>query len=170
MVATAEETVETEVAESLRRFLRGSVRILGVGNRDRRDDAIGSLLAERLAGRFPCVIDAGGVPENHLERVARARPDAILLVDAVDFGGGAGECRVLDPGAIAPSGLSSHALSLGMAAEYLGARTGARVALLAIQPADVGPGTQLSDEVRPAMAFLEETLARALDGGRPCTS
>ena len=78
--------------------------------------------------------------------------------------------RIIDPGALALDGLSSHALSLRMAAEYLSARTQAQVALLAIQPADVGAGTELSDKVSQTMALLEETLAHALEGDLPCTS
>ena len=70
----------------------------------------------------------------------------------------------------APGGLSSHALSLRMAGEYLSARTQARVALLAVQPADVGAGTELSEKVSQTMDFLEETLAHALEGDPPCTS
>ncbi len=171
MAATGDSTVESGVLESLTRVLSGSVCILGVGNRHRRDDGIGSLIAERLAGRLSGqAIDAGDVPENYLEKVARCRPDTVLVVDAVDFGGDPGEWRVLDPGALALGGLSSHALSLRMAADYLSASTQARVALLAIQPADVGAGMELSDEVSQTMALLEEALAHALEGNPPCTS
>lgn len=171
MVATVDSTVESGVPDSLRRVLSGSVCILGVGNRHRRDDGIGSLIAKRLAGRLSAqAIDAGTVPENYLEKVARSRPDAVLFVDAVDFGGDPGEWRVLDPGALALGGLSSHALSLRMAAEYLSARTQAHVALLAVQPADVGAGTELSGKVSQTMEFLEETLVHALEGDLPCTS
>ncbi len=171
MATTVDSTVESGVPESLERVLSGSVCILGVGNRHRRDDGIGSLIAKGLAGRrYAQAIDAGTVPENYLEMVARSRPDTVLVVDAVDFGGDPGEWRVLDPGAIALDGLSSHALSLRMAAEYLSARTQAHVALLAVQPADVGAGTELSDEVSQTMDFLEETLAHVLEEDRPCTS
>ena len=171
VVATADSTIECGVPDSLERVLSGSVCVLGVGNRHRRDDGIGSLIAERLAGRFSVqAIDAGAVPENYLEKVARSRPDTVLFVDAVDFGGDPGEWRVLDPGALALDGLSSHVLSLRMAAEYLSARTQAHVALLAVQPADVGVGTELSDKVSQTMDFLEETLAHALEGDLPCTS
>ncbi len=171
LVATVDRTSERDVPKSLGRVLTGSVCILGVGNRHRRDDGIGSLIAERLAGRLPAqVVDAGTVPENYLEKIARSRPDTVILVDAVDFGGDPGERRILDPGTLALEGLSSHALSLRMAAEYLNARTQAHVVLLAVQPADVGAGTELSDEVSQTMDLLEETLVHALEGNLPCTS
>ncbi len=171
MVVREDSEVEGGARECLERVLSGSVCILGVGNRHRRDDGIGSLIAKRLAGRFRArVIDAGAVPENYLEKVARSCPDTVILVDAVDFGGDPGEWRILDPRTLALEGLSSHALSLRMAAEYLNARTQAHVALLAVQPADVGCGTELSDKVSQTMDLLEQTLAQALEVDRPCTS
>ena len=142
-----------------------TVCIIGVGNRDRGDDGVGSLLAERLARRH-CgpIIDAGAVPENHLERVARAGSDTVLIIDAVDFGGDPGECRLLDPHQMGPSGLSSHALSLAMTAEYLKARTQARLALLAIQPVDIRPGSALSDSVSRAAQMAEGAVSCILEG------
>ena len=170
-ITTADSKVECGVPKSLERVLTGSVCVLGIGNQHRRDDGIGSLIANRLAARLSGrAIDAGSVPENYLEKVARFHPDTVLLVDAVDFGGEPGEWRMLDPSAFSLGGLSSHALSLRMVADYLRARTQAHVALLGIQPANVGAGTELSDQVRQTMDFLEKMLAHVLKGDRPCTS
>ena len=152
----------------MRSLLTGRVCLLGVGNRERRDDAAGSLLAERLAGSKGVLsIDAGVVPENYLEKVARWQPDTVLILDATDFGGEAGEVRILDPAAVGPSALSTHALSLQMTADYLGARTQARLALLAIQPADVRSGTELSESVSQAIARLQDLFFEVYCGAAP---
>lgn len=164
MIATADDAAEVGVFIPLRRLLSGHVCIFGIGNRGRRDDGVGSLIAEHLAARYPALaIDAGTVPENYLEKVARSCPETILVVDAVDFGGYLGEIRLLDPDTIAPSGLSSHALSLRMTAEYFKARTEACLAFLAIQPADVSSGTVLSDEVSRAVKVAQQKLSAALE-------
>lgn len=164
MIAIPDDTADLGVLVPLKRLLSGRVCVLGVGNRDRRDDGVGSLIAERLAAQdLALTIDAGSVPENYLEKVARFRPETILIIDAVDFGGYPGEFRLLDADAIAPSGLSSHALSLRMTAEYLKARTQACLVFLAIQPADVSSGTVLSDEVSRAVKTAQETLSAALE-------
>lgn len=157
------------LAAELRRLLAGRVCILGVGNRCRRDDGVGSQLAEELAGRTDILsIDAGAVPENHIERAARWRPESILIIDAVDFGGHAGEVRIMAPAQLGSAGLSSHALSLRMTADYLQARTGARPAVLAIQPADVGRGRALSPAVAEAVRRLQTVFAAgAGQGERP---
>ena len=163
VTATTNDGAEALASRRLKGLLSGRVCVLGVGNRYRRDDGAGSLVAERLGGRTGALtIDAGAVPENYLEKVARSRPDTILILEAMDFGGAAGEIRILDPGSIAPSGLSTHALSLQMTAEFLKARTRARLVVLAIQPANVGYGTQLSDEVTCAVGLVQEALSDAL--------
>lgn len=163
VTATTDDKAKALVSCRLKGLLSGRVCVLGVGNRERCDDGAGSFVAERLGGRTGVLsIDAGAVPENYLEKVARSIPDTVLILDAVDFGGTAGEIRFLEPGSIALSGLSTHALSLQMTADYLKARTRARLAVLAIQPANVGYGTQLSDEVSRAVGLVQETLSNAL--------
>lgn len=134
--------------EALFDFLEGRICIFGMGNRMWRDDGVGSYLAESLAGCENLVaVDGGFVPENHLEAVVRARPDTILMIDATDFGAEPGGLRLLQATEIAMCGLSTHSGSPQMLAQYLSARTGARVALLAIQPGDVREGDRLSPEV-----------------------
>ena len=154
---------ETSFAVQLRQVLQGRVCVLGVGNRDRRDDGAGSVVAEHLAGRTAArVIDAGTVPENRLEQVARLQPDTVLILDACDFGGSPGDVRILDPMDLHSSGISTHSLSLQMAAGFLMARTQARLALLAIQPADIGAGPGLSAPVAGAVERVRKAFIAAL--------
>ncbi len=154
---------DTSIAIQLRQVLQGRVCVLGVGNRDRRDDGAGSVIAEHLAGCTAArVIDAGSVPENHLEQIARLQPDSVLILDACDFGGLPGDVRILDPMDLKYSGLSTHSLSLQMAAGFLKARTQARQALLAIQPADIGSGPGLSAPIARAVERVRKTLIAAL--------
>ena len=81
-------SVDKKLKKQLSRFIDGRVCLLGIGNRHQHDDGIGSCLAEALEARSEFdVIDAGIVPENHMEMVARRHPDSILMVDATDFGG-----------------------------------------------------------------------------------
>lgn len=147
----------------LMRVLNGRVCLLGVGNRFRRDDGAGSILAKRLAGcRGVQAIDAGAVPENHLEQVARCNPDTVIILDACDFDGAPGDARILDPKRIAASGLSTHAVSLQMVVRYLEARTRAHVVILAIQPADLGTGAELSGAVSRTLDRLADVMIGAL--------
>jgi hydrogenase maturation protease len=151
--------LDSRFEDQMAHFLDGRICLLGIGNRYWRDDGAGSVLAEALQAcpEFDA-IDAGFVPENFLEVIAGKKPDRILFVDATDFGGAPGQVRLLFPDNVAPSGLSTHAGSLKMLAEYLQARTGAQVALLAIQPADTAAGESLSPEVSNTVMTLLEKL------------
>jgi hydrogenase 3 maturation protease len=142
----------------------GRTAILGFGNRLWRDDGAGSVLAERLSSRYPGapIFDAGMVPENFLGKVAAAKPDTILLVDAGDFGGEPGECRLFGRGELSHTGISTHAGSPRMLAAYLEARTGAQAHLLLIQTGDTGVGRQLTPPVGDAVAGLTEKIGASL--------
>jgi len=135
------------------------VALLCVGNPDRGDDGFGPALAERLAGRWPGpLFDCRTTPENDLPRAAALEPAAVLIVDAVHFGGEAGELRLLDAEGLAAGALSTHAASLSVAAKFLREACGARVLVLAAQPGSLEPGEGLS----PAMARAEEEAVEAL--------
>ncbi len=157
------ESDPDHLKDQLTDFLTGQVCLLGIGNRYWHDDGVGSCLAAALE---PClgfdVIDAGFIPENHLETVARKNPDSILMVDATDFGGLPGQARLLYPDKVAYSSLSTHAGSLRMLAEYLHLRTQASIALLAIQPADTSAGEGLSPKVSETLKALLELLPAVL--------
>jgi len=143
----------------LAEFLQGRICIFGFGNRMWSDDGAGSLLAESLQGTDGLeAIDGGMVPENHLEAVVRTQPDTILMVDATDFDGTPGELCLLQGKEVAMCGVSTHAGSPKMLALYLAARTGARIALLAIQPANSSEGRELSDTVQAAVNYLTKIL------------
>lgn len=139
--------------------LTGRVCILGVGQRMRGDDGAGSWLAERLVGRISApVFDGGSAPENYLEKVAALKPDTVLIVDAVDFGGAPGECRLFRAEKVGPGRLSTHAPSLALVAEYLRSRGTMGVALLAIQPSSTNLGQPLSDTVRRVVDDIASRL------------
>jgi hydrogenase 3 maturation protease len=151
--------VEQLPEKQLKEFLQGQVCLFGIGNRHWRDDGVGSFLAEEIEGHAGVnVVDAGCVPENHLERVAATHPDTILMLDATDFGGKPGQVRLLYPDKVAWSGLSTHAGSLQMLARYLHARTQANIALLAIQPAVMASGEGLSPDVARTVRLLQQRL------------
>ena len=109
-------------------------------------------------------IDGGAVPENYLETVAAKRPDTVLLIDAGDHGGEPGEIRLLAPGDLLAAGVSTHAGSPRMLAEYLHRRTRAPVALLAVQPGDTSDGSALSKPVSEAVSYLLRILPGLCDG------
>lgn len=149
------------VVDQLSSFVGEHVCVMGIGNRHWHDDGVGSYIAEALHERPDMnAIDAGFIPENHLEEVAAHHPDSILMIDATDFGGEPGQARLIYPEKVAYSGVSTHAGSLRMLAEYMHQRTHAPVALLAIQPEDTSAGESLSPAVAETFRDLLENLPR----------
>jgi len=156
--------METQLRDQLIHFIEGHVCLLGIGNRYHHDDAVGPYLAEALESRRDYdVIDAGINPEDYIEMTAGKHPDTILMVDATDFGGEPGEVRLLYPEHVSYAGASAHAVSLRMLAEFLQARTHARIGLLAVQPADVSNGKGLSPPVSKTLDDLLDVLPDICD-------
>ena len=151
----------------LQKVLVGRVCIVGVGNRQRGDDGAGCLLIDLIANRVGAIcLDAGVAPENFLEKVARAEPDTVLIVDAGRFGGCPGEMRVFKETDVGPGGLSTHALSLQMACEYIRARTQAHTYVVAVEPTGSKLGGSICPAVEEAMIRLAEVLLRLCPPGR----
>ena len=153
----------SDLAEVLRLSLKGTVCLLGIGNRLRGDDAAGPLVLDQLDDMPACYrFDAGEAPENFAEKIARLEPDVVLIIDAADVGAEPGEVRLLDPATCVAGGFSTHAMSLGMVCEYLKQRGCDRVLLAGIQPRDIRLGSEISPEVAAAV----RKLARALQAIR----
>ena len=143
--------------------LKGKVVLVGIGNILRGDDAVGPRLIERLDGQVAALcIDAGAAPENYAGRIAKARPDTILLVDAVHLDRAPGEYDLLEKREILESGFTTHDVSPSLLIEYLEKETRADIYLLGVQPQDLSLGAELSDPVRKALDELEQTFTRTL--------
>jgi hydrogenase 3 maturation protease len=140
-----------DVRKALTGTTEGITAIIAIGNSLRRDDGAGTYIAEktRAAENFR-VFNTGERPENFIETIISLKPAAIVLLDAADFGGSAGEIRVIPERVIPDTGMSTHALPLKFVCALLRENTGARITFIGIQPADVGFGEELSPEIKRA--------------------
>lgn len=166
---------KTQPAVMLRAELRDvppdSVVVVCIGNPLRGDDGFGPAVAQALAGKLRLeVLDSGLTPENDLPRVARLRPAAVLLVDAVHFGGRPGTLRLLKPETLRADGISTHSGSLSLVAEFLSGECGARVLVLAAQPGQVCYREGLSPEMERAARRAAALLTRLLRKRKPSRS
>ncbi len=144
-------------------FLRGrKVAVIGVGNRMRGDDGVGSVIAERLqeiAKGNLLVIDAETVPENYLGVLLESKPEFVLFVDAVDFGGEAGEWALVPLSVLGDKVPTTHTVSLKLLGQILESN-GIECLLLAIQPKQIGFGAPMSEEVASAAERIVQMLAQ----------
>src|SRR5512147_1099028 len=87
--------------QELERRLKGKVALVGVGNAMLGDDGAGPalihLLEGRLEGWIPVfLVDGGEAPEAYWGKITAYRPHAVLVIDAVDWGGDPGSVALLD--------------------------------------------------------------------------
>jgi hydrogenase 3 maturation protease len=151
------------MCEELKSRLRGRVLILGIGNTLRSDDGAGSILAKRIKGKVPfTVFDAEEAPENYLEKIIQEKPDTIVIIDTVDFGGRPGESRFLQARGIKTANLfSTHNASISLAINYLQTNLKADIIILIIQPKSINFGDKLSPELTVTLNRLEECFYAA---------
>jgi hydrogenase 3 maturation protease len=141
---------------------------VGIGNELNGDDAAG-VAAIRLLRRHhfqaqePLFIDAGTVPENSTGPLRRYRPGLIVLLDAGDFGGEAGEIRLIDWHQAEGFSASTHTLPLAVVAGYLEGELHCPVVLLVIQAAQTNFDQGLSEPVQRAVEALAEGIAAIID-------
>ena len=145
-------------------FLKGNrLVILGIGNRIKGDDAVGSLVAEGLQGNENVlVVDCEDVPENFKSRILEFEPDAILMVDAVDFKGGAGDIHVFELGGESPATRTTHKISLKALAYSLKQETMAEIYLIGVQPKSIEFGDEMCAEVEGARKKVLDYLTTNL--------
>ena len=151
----------------LKRALAGvppqRVVVLCVGNEMRGDDGFARAVARELGSACASrVFDGGQAPENELPCVARLSPEAVVLVDAVDFGAPPGTLRILDPDALREDGFDTHTASLSLAAKFLFKSSVRVVIVLAAQPLKVELGDVMSPEVSGAATTAAKALSSLL--------
>lgn len=147
----------------LKVHLKGKVVILGIGNTLRSDDGIGSILASRLKDKVPYLVyDAGQSPENYLGKIVAEKPDNVIIIDAVDFGGRPGESRVIGAEGLKTANLfSTHNASILLTINYLKKNLKLDIIILIIQPKSVAFGDVLSPEISKTLDELGGWFVKA---------
>ena len=139
------------------------ILLLGVGNRLRGDDAVGSLMVERLKGKVNIpLIDAGDVPENYLGPIEESGAEVVLVVDATEMGANAGDVAIFDIKQVQGMSISTHTANLGLMFQVIPPEKRPQVILVGIQPGSMELSQALSEPVRTAMEELAEMLVNSL--------
>ena len=135
------------------------ILLLGVGNRLRGDDAVGSLLVEYLQGKVDIpLIDAGDVPENYLGPIEDSGAEVVLVVDATDMGANAGDIAIFDIEQVQEKFVSTHTANLGLMFKVIPPEKRPQVIVLGIQPGNMELGQGLSEPVQATLERLEEVF------------
>ena len=161
----------TDFERKLSVVCKGRVCVLGVGNADLGDDAVGMVLAEAIRRQnLPDVevILAGSEPERFVGRVREGSWNNVLLLDALAFGGPPGAIALLNASEINSRfpQCSVHKMGLGLLARYVEFCGATRAWLLGVQPATFEPRAGLSASVAKSVQLLADRLSAALNRTR----
>jgi len=112
------------------------------------------------------VLIAGTTPERHVPQLAAGAFDAVLFLDAVEFGATPGSVILLNSIEMAARfpQISTHKFSLGLLAQLIEADGRAKVWLLGVQPEALRAGGELSSSVQAAVAILGRLMAECAAG------
>ncbi|MGC8932419.1 MAG: hydrogenase maturation protease [Candidatus Methanodesulfokora sp.] len=140
-----------DLKDRIKRALKGKYMVVCIGNELRGDDGVGIYIGRRLKNAITTEF-----PEDCIHRIRDEKPDTILFIDAVDFGG--------EPGSVifselreAPSAISTHRLPLSLLIELL-EEVKPKAYILGIQPKSMNLGEGLSSEVRKSADMLLSIL------------
>jgi hydrogenase 3 maturation protease len=157
-----------EVEKALKNWLLDAEKavVAGIGNPIRTDDYVGLKIVENLKGRLPAnvlLLEAETVPESYLLDIEEFHPSHVLLIDAAVSGLTPGDANLVDTEKIGYSpAVTTHLLPLRVFCEYVKQATGAKIALLLIEPKSTEFGEGLTPEVQEAAERLTKILVRLL--------
>lgn len=156
-----------DAKRELQDWLSGAERIVvaGIGNPLRGDDFVGLKIVQDLEGKVSqkvLLVECETVPESFMQEIIEFRPTHVLVVDAALLDEPTGSVRLLEDLKGALPTLSTHMLPLQIFCAYLRSASGAKVAMLAIQPGKTNFGEALTGEVEDSAEGLVEILKEIL--------
>jgi len=156
-----------KVERGLRTWLSYATRVVvaGVGSSLRRDDFVGVEIVRNLrsnVSKSVYLIECETVPESFIEPISQFKPTHVLIIDAAFLNLKPGSSSLVETNKIADVPISTHVLPLSIFCKYLTETTGAKVALLVIQPKETGFGEGLSEELEKATEDLTDVLLKFL--------
>ncbi|MFH1314337.1 MAG: hydrogenase 3 maturation endopeptidase HyCI [Candidatus Eisenbacteria bacterium] len=132
-------------------MLTGTVVIACVGNELCGDDGVGPFISRLIKeSESVHVVDCGETPENYLGVIVGFKPEKVVVIDVAEFGGAAGEIRLVKKSEITGGGASTHDAILTLFTDFIEHETGAQTFFLAIQPARREVGEGLSPTIEAA--------------------
>jgi len=160
-------TNEKETEGRLQEWLLDARRVVvaGVGSSLRKDDFVGVKIVRGLRNKVSSsvyLIECETVPESFIEPIIEFKPTHVLIIDAALLGLKAGAYNLVEPEQLVGPIVSTHFLPLQIFCDYLAKTTGAKIAMLAIQPKDTSFGEGLTTGLRKTAKHLTDVLSNFL--------
>ena len=159
---------QSNFAEELREWLSIPKRVViaGIGNPIRSDDFVGSKIVQELQGKVSArinLLECETVPESFIDEIVEFKPTHVLLIDASLMGLKPGEVRLFKTEKITNfPAVSTHMLPLPVFCEFIAQLTGAKIALILIEPKSTEIGEGLTAEIQSSAEQVERLLLKLL--------
>ncbi len=159
---------KSETEARLRNWLSNARRVViaGIGNPLRKDDFVGVKIVRSLRNKVSeavYVVECETVPESFIQPIEEFKPTHVMVIDAALLSMKPGSSKLVEPAQLAEqTAISTHALPLQIFCDYLARTTGAKIALLAIQPKDASFGEGLTAELEKTAKHLTNLLSKIL--------
>jgi hydrogenase 3 maturation protease len=137
-----------ELKHALERINPAESIIVGMGNVLKKDDGVGSILAERLLrnAKIP-VLDTCNAPENYIGKIISFHKSVIIFLDALDFGAVPGTYKLFSINDVYDGNIASHTFSIGFIFDLIRSEMDCEAYVLGIQPAEIRFGSGLTDNI-----------------------
>jgi hydrogenase 3 maturation protease len=155
---------EFNIQIALKKWLACAEKIViaGIGNPIRMDDFVGVKIVQDLEGKVSekvFLLECETVPESFIQPIVEFAPTHVLLIDAAILGLAPGTARLIDPERIADfPAVTTHVLPLRIFCEYIAKETGAKIALLLIEPEN----TEFGEGLTPQISSSAKNIVRIL--------
>jgi hydrogenase maturation protease len=155
-----------QFTEKLKRFDSDKIVFVGLGSETRKDDFAGILFIRYLSRIKPfnksVLIEAGRNPENYLEKILNADPQAVVFADACEWGGTPGAIKWLNADEINSISISTHSYSIKMVEKFLSMQSSMEFFYLVIQADSTAPGEVISGNIKMSLQdFFSENMSPA---------
>ena len=145
--------------------------VVGIGNEMKGDDGIGIRVAKQLQEDWPAarekdtLVIPAEVPENYIQPIIRFRPELLILVDASDFQGKAGDVRAIREEEVSSVYTNTHSVPILLFLEAIKKEVpNLRTVFMGIQPKSTQFGKPMSPEVREAGRKAGDAIRKIASG------
>jgi hydrogenase 3 maturation protease len=160
--------LQRKIETELKDWFSGAKKIVvaGIGDSFRSDDNVGPKIVEALKSKVRSdvlLLECETVPESYILDIEQFGPSHVLLIDAAEMNLEPGSAKIVGAETIPKtSAISSHVLPLRVFCEYLQKTTGAKIALLLVQPQSMALEECLTPQVQDAAEKLTKILVKLL--------
>lgn len=151
--------LSNHIIDTLRKLALSKTIIFCIGNTLKSDDGAGPALYDLIKNKIPVdIINAGNAPENYIQSIIALKPQNLIIVDALDFSAKPGKIEFFDLNQISSFASSTHSLSLHFFTSIISNDIATNVHVIGIQPQTVEIGTELTPDVKKAVAKLTDII------------